>query len=110
MGEKKSFEELLKSLAEVKYDVNFDKGLEELENIPKIILGKSIDSILEQDKEGAKKYLKAYKKFSEGCFEGLDHVNRKMNEDYSFIRETFWNLKDRGYFNFNGEGDEKSPN
>lgn len=111
MGKKKVLEEgsgkkiylALSSLEKFASYVNSDLNLEEVKQAPMRILGRVVESITIKDEEGARKYLKNYKKLSEVYNDGLDFIDSELDKDYLQIKDIFKNLKKAGHFTLNGE-------
>lgn len=103
MGEKKSFEGLLKDLGEdfkVKWN---DKSVKKVNYLPHIILNRLRHAIFERDHTSAENLIENYSHLEEACRNIYIFFGEKVRKDFSNQKAIFEKLEERGYFEINGK-------
>jgi hypothetical protein len=98
---KRDVTSLLEKITNMHYELNYDKALEGVKELPKILLGKSRDCIINKDYCQAKLILDNYSQFSKMLRENFNYSNSKLEKDYRRQCFILKELDPTGYFDEN---------
>jgi hypothetical protein len=98
---KRDVTSLLEKIAKMNYETNYNKALEGVKELPKMLLGKSRDCIINKDYCQAKLVLENYLQFSKMLKETFSYTNSKLDRDYQRQSYILNELAPTGYFDEN---------